>query len=129
MRPVKDLMASLVAITDDSVRRIRKTAEDPPRVSVLDVVCVVAGLELHNAYNVWERLKTQFPEVSTHCSNFKFPGRGQRETPITCVKGAVLIVMLLPGRAAASVRKGAASPVVRDLGGDLTLVPDIAQNQ
>ena len=36
--------------------------------------------------------------------------------------------MLLPGRAAASVRKEAANCLVRYLGGDLTLVDELARN-
>ena len=36
MRALSDLMASLNSITDQTVRHIRKTAETPPRVSVLD---------------------------------------------------------------------------------------------
>ena len=74
-------MASLSSLTDGSVRQIRKTAEDPPRVSVLDVIGVITGLDSISASTTWERLKTQFPEVGTECPYFKFSGRGQRETP------------------------------------------------
>ena len=128
MRTISDLMVSLTQLTDGSVRQIRKTAEDPPRVSVLDTISVITGLETNGSSVVYNRLKEQFPEVALTCSNFKFSGRGQRETPVTCAKGAVLIVMLLPGRAAANVRKQAASTLVRYIGGDLTLVDEIAQN-
>ena len=85
---------------------------------MLDVIGVVTGLDSSCSSTVWER----------NCTLFKFPGRGQRETQVTCVKGAVTIVMLLPGRAAASVRKSAASTLVRYLGGDLSLVDSIAAN-
>ena len=61
--------------------------------------------------------------------NFRFPGQGQRETPVTDARGIVEIVMLLPGKAAASVRKQAASILVRYLGGDLSLVEEVASNR
>ena len=121
-------MASLCQLTDGAVRGIRKTAEDPPRVSVLDVVAAVTGLGSSNSSTVYNRLREQLPEVGTACADFKFPERGRRCTPITCAKGAVTIVMLLPGRAAAHVRKQDASTLVRYLGGDLSMVDEIARN-
>ena len=127
MRAISDLMASLSQLTEGAVHGIRKTAEDPPRVSVLDVISAVTG-DSNNASHIHSRLQEQFPEVQSGSTNFKFPGRGQRETPITTVQGAVTIVMLLPGRAAAHVRKQAASTLVRYLGGDLSMVDEIARN-
>jgi hypothetical protein len=128
MRPIADLMASLSELTEGAVRGIRKTAEDPPRVSVLDVIGAITGLDSNNSSNYYHRLTEQFPEVSRFCSNFKFNGRGQRDTPVTCAKGVVTIVMLLPGRAAAHVRKRAASTLVRFLGGDMSMVEELARN-
>ena len=120
-------MASLSQLSDSAVRGIRKTSEDPPRVSVLDEISAVTG-DVNNASHVYTRLQDQFREVRYDTTNFKFPGRGQRNTPITCVRGVVTIVMLLPGRAAARVRKHAASTLVRYLGGDLSMVDELAQN-
>ena len=116
MRPVKDLMASLVSLTDDSVRQIRKTAEDPPRVSVVDVNGAVTGHSAVVCSHTFKTLCEQFPEVRPVTSNFKFGGRGQRDTPVADAPGIAQIVMVLPGRAAANVRKQAASVLVRYLG-------------
>ena len=41
------------------------------------------------------------PEVIANSSDFKFRGRGQRDTPVTDVRGIVEIIMLLPGQQAA----------------------------
>jgi hypothetical protein len=128
MRAISDLMASLSELTEGAVRGIRKTAEDPPRVSVLDVIGAITDLDSSNCSNYYHRLAEQFPEVSRFCSNFKFPGRGQRDTPVTCAKGVVTIVMILPGRAAARVRKQAAQTLVRFLGGDMSMVEELARN-
>ena len=74
-------------------------------------------------------LREQYPEVHTLCVNFKFPGPGQRQTPVTDARGIVRIIMLLPCRAAAPVRAKAADVLVRYLGGDPSLVPEISQNR
>ena len=71
----------------------------------------------------------QFPEVHTICTNFKFPGRGQRDTPVTDAEGITQIIMLLPGRAAAIARQSAANVIVRYLGGDTSLVQEIMANR
>ena len=43
-------------------------------------------------------VKERYPEVYPNWINYRFPGRGQRETFVVDVKGIVEIVMLLPGR-------------------------------
>ena len=64
MRPIADLMASLSELTEGAVRGIRKTAEDPPRVSVLDVIGAITGLDSNNSSNYYHRLTEQFPETT-----------------------------------------------------------------
>ena len=110
-------------------REFAKTAEDPPRVSVYDVLQLVTGCPAYSCSTRWQRLKDSFPDVSTPCANFKFSGRGQVPTPVTDVRGIVEIIMVLPGRAAADVRKQAADTLVRYLGGDPSLVEEVAANR
>ena len=43
MRQIPDLMLCLQELNEGTVRRIRKTAEDPPRVSVIDTVALITG--------------------------------------------------------------------------------------
>ena len=53
---------------------IRMTHEDPPAISVIDVVQVITGMAKNNAGNYFERMKTTHPEVSTNCrKNVSFP--------------------------------------------------------
>ena len=130
MRPIADLMISLLELTDSSVRqRVRKTAEDPPRVSVYDVISCRTGQSSNACSVIYNRLVSKHPEVSTICCSFKFPGKGQTQIPVTDAKGIVTITMLLPGRAAASVRTAAAGVLVRFLGGDMSMVDEIARNR
>ena len=66
-------------------------------------------------------------EVAATCGLLKFPGRRQRDTQVSDVRGAVELIMLLPGRQAAQVRRQADELLVRYLGGDLRLVDEVCQ--
>ena len=106
MRAISDLMASLSQLLDGAVRGIRKTAEDPPRVSVLDVIGAITGLNSSNSANVYGRLREQFPEIATRISIVKFPGRGQRDTPVVAEADQSMITALLPSPTARLIKAG-----------------------
>ena len=129
LRAIPDLMLCLQELDAGSVQKIRKTAEDPPRVAVYDVLQVVTGCSAQNCSVIYSRVSDAFPDVLTDCSYFKFSGRGQRETPVADARTVVEIIMVLPGRAAARVRKAAADVMVRYLGGDPALVEEVAANR
>ena len=107
--------------------QIRTTDETPARISVIDVVQAITDMTKSNAGHYYERIKDAHPEVCTNCTNFRFRGRGQRDTPITDIKGIVEIIMLLPGKHAARVRRQAAELLCRYLGGDLALVEEVCR--
>ena len=104
--------------------KIRKTQDDPPKVSVLDVISAVTGIA--NPRNVLKSLQDAHPEVVCVLDNFQFSGQGQRPTFVANAREIVEIVMLLPGKAAAQFRMASASVLVRFLGGDLSLVEELA---
>jgi hypothetical protein len=129
MRAIADLMAGLQEMNDGTVRQIRKTAEDPPRVSVIDTVALITGHTPTVCSHTLRRVKEAYPAVGLEWSNFKFPGQRQRDTPVADARGIVELIMVLPGRAAGHVRKSAADVMVRYLGGDPSLVEEIAANR
>ncbi len=104
MQNIPDLMMSMAELDEDSVQQVRKTAESPPRVSVYDVLGVVTGCTSDRYSLIFSRLCEQFPEVRSFCSNFKFPGRGQRDTPVVDTR-AIAIILATLGRAASQFRK------------------------
>ena len=118
-------MDSFLQLDAEALGQIRKTSEDPPRVSIFDVIQAVTGQS--NPRMIYSRLKEAFPEVVTNLDNLQFPGAGQRPTPVTDARGIVEVILLLPGRAAARFRVEAASVIVRFLGGDLSLVDELAE--
>ncbi len=129
LQNIPDLMASLTQLNEHAVQQIRKTAETPPRLSVIDLVAAISGYSSNVASNVVLRLKATYPEVASSWCNLKFGGRGQRDTPVTDARGAIELIMLLPGKTAAMARQSAASVVVRYLGGDMSLVQEVMNHR
>jgi hypothetical protein len=108
---------------------VRVTRETPPRASAIDIISVITEQTASNSLNYLNRAKEQYVELTTLCSNFKFQGRGQRDTPVVDARGAVTLINLLPGRKAAEFRSTAADVFVRFLGGDESLVAEIRANR
>ena len=80
------MLTQLAALLGRAVVNIRKTSETPPRISVIDVVEAITGQVKSNAGKTLERVKERHPEVYPNWINFRFPGRGQRDTPVADVR-------------------------------------------
>jgi hypothetical protein len=63
------------------------------RVSVLDAIRLV--LEVGSPYTVWERLKSENPDILDHCEEYAFKEEGK--VPVIDKEGWEKIWMLLPG--------------------------------
>lgn len=109
--------------------KVRVTDEVPRRASVIDVIRIVLG-EHTNPGVVWQRMNDDatHAEVITFCYNFKFPGAGQRDTPVTDSAGIMLLVNALPGVRARRFRTSAMAVLVRFLAGDTSLHEEIDEN-
>ena len=107
---------------------IRRTKDTPPKVSVYDIMTAITDNDSKNASDNFSRLCERFPEVRASSANFKFPGQGQRPTPVTDARGFVMILNLLPGEKAAHFRMSSADIMVRYLGGDQSLIAEINRN-
>ena len=108
---------------------VRRTDEEPPKLSVYDLIISVTGQTVDAARNSFLRTIKNFPEINSMYCKFKFKGCGQQYIPVTTARGAVIIINALPGRTATSLRIEWADVIVRYLGGDLTLVQEIAHNR
>ena len=76
-------------------------------VSVYDFIKVVGGQT--NPRKTWgDILKFHKDEVVTFCYNLKFPGAGQKLTPVVNVQGVVQILFWLPGETAKQFRSKSA---------------------
>jgi len=108
-------MESLREITDRDLYQIRKSGE---YASALDVVKFVTGRTAVAAWKIWERLKEHYPEFLTHVSGTMSGQKGGRPSPCLNAQGVVLLLMVLPGKAAAEFRIHSSRVLVRYLGGD-----------
>ena len=124
-----DIQQELATLLGKAKRQIRITRESAPRISVIDLATAITQKDAKNAARDVAAVRDRLPEVSQNLSDFKFPGRGQRETPVANIRGAIELVLLLPGRHAAQVRRQAASLLVRYWGGDIALVDEICRNR
>ena len=81
-----DIPVQLASLLGGEVVQIRKTDENPPRISVIDVVQAITGQTQSNSAGALRRLRHDHPEVVTNCSKLKFKGERQRDTPVTDAK-------------------------------------------
>ena len=101
------------------MKQIRKTDENP------HVISAATGMNSNHATKAYRDLVARHPDVNSVGVHVKFPDargrKGQKNTPVTAVRGIVEIIMLLPGHHAARIRRQAAELLVRYLGGYLEL--------
>ena len=126
---LRSQLARVLGRGEADIKNIRKTNESPPRVSVIDVVSALLGVHANNAAMTFWRLRDEHNELNSGCGDFQFPGRGQRKTPVMGVRSICELVMLLPGRHAARVRRQASELLTRFLGGDLAIVDEVCRNR
>ena len=112
-KSTKDSMTNLTVFAADFEGEAIRLNEKG-QFSVFDVL-VSFGVadKKQNAQVVYNRIVASNSEVSTFCSNFKFPGRGQRDTPVADEEGVYQILMLCPGKRGAEFRSWAAK-IVRE---------------
>ena len=115
---------SLFMIIPELAAKIRRT--DDGRCSVYDLISATGK---GNPRDVWKTLVSRHPEVVGKTDNLKFPGSGQRETPITDLRGWLYILALLPGAMGKKYREEAAQLVTRYMKGDQSLIDEIKDRQ
>lgn len=103
----------MTQIALENYGEIRVTPDE--QYSVFDVVEVIGGKK--NPHQAWEGLTATYPEVLQKVENFKFPGRGQRLTPVTDKEGLLYVIGLLPGAVGRSYREDAAKLMLSKIEG------------
>ena len=119
-------LAEAFGVDPDTVHRIRRR---DALFSLIDIAMMVTGNDRDYAGQQIRFVQNKYHEVRDKLSNLKFPGRGQRETPVGDIYVVAEFVMLLPGKRAALVRSEAARLFVQFHGGDLRLVDGIIENR
>ena len=84
-----DVQQQLSALLGRGVTRLRKTDDNPARISVIDVAVALSGHGADYASQAVRNICENYAEVREKITDFKFPGRGQRKTPVADVRGIV----------------------------------------
>eukprot|EP00899_Mesostigma_viride_P026697 jgi/Mesvir1/7211/Mv25796-RA.1 len=112
--------------------KLRVTPEE--KISVIDTIRSIAYTNpdgtpypdaARQASHCLQRILAEHKEVCQFLTHWKFPGPGQRETPVTDRQGLSRIMMLLPGKLAAKFRDKVSILLERYLNADRTLAEDI----
>ena len=69
--------------------KIRKTGENPARISVIDVAALLTSKNSNDSAEAIRNICLNHHDVKHRIFDFKFPGRGQKKTPVGDVKGIV----------------------------------------
>lgn len=121
---------------DGNTLRICSLPDGRKAVSIYDAITI--AIETKNPHKAFIDVQKSHPEVLSISSQFgqkcndfhqhKFPGQGQRLTPVATARGIMRIMMLLPGSKAAAFRNKAAETILKVLGGSESLIEEIRAN-
>lgn len=105
-------MVNLANFTGDFEGMAIRVTEDG-RFSVYDVLVAFGVCDKPHCQQTLNRITGDYPEVNPKIVNLKFPGRGQRDTPVANEESIYQILMLCPGKRGAEFRSWAAK-IVRE---------------
>ena len=77
---IRSQLAQILGKSVANVGHVRKTEEDTPRISVIDVARGITGKNADGASKDVRIMVTRYPEVRQKLTDFKFPGPGQRDS-------------------------------------------------
>lgn len=106
------------------IRQIRYDPETK-KGSVLDTIHLVMQCDTSVCSRNFASIVKAFPNVMDGVEYHKFPGRGQRPTPVAYVKDLIEIALLCPGKNALKLRHQAAKIQCRLMAADQSLADEI----
>ena len=96
-------VVSLSFISEDA--QIRYTTVPSLLVSIIDCIKALSGKNNNDAAQDFRRICSRFPEFEGKYTTHKFPGQGQRETPVTDLETVLMIMQHVPGPMAQQYRE------------------------
>lgn len=125
----------LLRLSEDAGCRIRgaRKADGEYWYSVFDFMMkACAYTDSASARKEFERLTKDGSEykdeVVSSCHHFKFPGQGQRDTPVMTIRGLQRLLLILGGKVAADFRRVVEQNFTRVAAGDMSLIEVIKAN-
>jgi len=99
-------------------------------LSVRDLIRHMCDKTIDTAGRVWRNISEDLKEeLQDHMVEHQFKGRGNLKQPVITSKGAIKLLMWLPGDKAKSLRSAAAEILARYVEGDQSLCLEIANNK
>ncbi len=81
-----DIQQQLTGFLRREVKQLRKTDEQPSRISIIDAAALIMGKDKNQAAEDFRRLTARDPDVKANCFDVKFRDsrgrRGQKDTPV-----------------------------------------------
>lgn len=123
---------------------LRRIRFDPlsKKGSVLDVIQLVTECGKYHASrnyaaiqakkgasNTWAGLADKFPDISLKVDYHKFPGQGQRPTPVADLPTLFQIMAILPGSRSRNFAKRSMDVFTRTFAGDERLCDEVAKQR
>ena len=107
---MSDVQQQLSALLGRDVKQLRKTDEQPPRISIIDVAALITGKGKNQAAEDFRRRAARYPDVKANCIDVEFKDsrgkRGQKDTPVNPI-------WINLGRAAVEARAAAIVSTIR----------------
>jgi hypothetical protein len=121
-------LCSLLGV--DQVVKIRTVGEGrEKKFSLVDVACLMSGKTSFHAHEDVKAVLQSYKESIDGADTFKFPGRGQQETPVADLRTTLLVVLRLRSRVAQRLSAKVVDVFVRYVGGDLELARETLANR
>jgi hypothetical protein len=110
---------------------VRFTVKDGTQyLSIRDIIIHMCKKNNDRAGAIWRNLRPeQKEELREFIMKYQFQGQGQSEQPVITSRGAMKLLMWLPGSHAKSMRSAAADIIARYVEGDKSLCLEIAHNK
>ena len=94
--------------------------------SVYDVIQIVTGQDHRHAQKTYTSIVASFPDVNDNVSMHKFPGQGQRPTPVASLPVLFRVMASCPGSRAREFCRSSMDVFCRAFGGDETLAREMS---
>ena len=122
-------MTDTPPFTPDQVLRAIRYDPATKRGSVYDVIHLVTGCKPYNTSTYYQRMQAQFAQVAARVTTHKFPGQGQRPTPVADLPTLFQIMAILPGSRSRNFARKSMDVFTRVFGADERLEPELKRRR
>ena len=113
--------------------RVTPILDGESRMPVRDIIMAICNCETDYASKIWKRISSgeEYTELRNFfCTQYQFPGKGQREMDCICLAGVTKLIMFLPANETVkSCRAKIADTMACHLKGNPSLAVETARDK